>query len=163
MKKETFQDDELEFDLEAFCLADIFEAHVYQWYKNQCLVGNATLLLAEKWGNRKHYVQKMLRDLNEISVMIRDGKKNEALSWIENVLSEEEASEMFLPQEQCKTVIRQLRSDLSIRKGRYGNYIYHKNSKMCTPSFHPLKNPNWKTMEDLELIAWIENTYHISI
>jgi len=97
MKKETFQDDELEFDLEAFCLADIFEAHVYQWYKNQCLVGNATLLLAEKWGNRKHYVQKMLRDLNEISVMIRDGKKNEAFSWIENVLSEE-AKEQITPE-----------------------------------------------------------------
>jgi len=82
-------DEENDFDIEAYYLADAFEVHVYQWYKNQCLVGNATLLLAEKWGNRKHYVEKNMRELNEIAKMIRDGKKREALSWIENVLSEE--------------------------------------------------------------------------
>jgi hypothetical protein len=78
-----------DFDIEAFYIADSHEVHVYNWYKNQCMVGNATLLLAEKWGNRKHFVEKNLKELNEISHMIRDGKKQEALSWIENVLSEE--------------------------------------------------------------------------
>jgi len=88
--------EESDFDIEAYCLADMFEVHVYQWYKNQCLVGNATLLLAEKWGNRKHYVEKNMRELNEIAKMIRDNKKQEALSWIENVLSEE-AKELVTP------------------------------------------------------------------
>jgi len=82
-------DDDNDFDVMSYFIADSFELHVYQWYKNQCLVGNATLLLAEKWGNRKYIVEKNMKELNEIGAMIRDGKKQEALSWIENVLSEE--------------------------------------------------------------------------
>jgi hypothetical protein len=78
-----------DFDLEAYCIADTFESHVYEWYKNQRLVGNATLLLAEKWGNRKHYIEKAFKDLNEVAKMIREGKKKEALSWIDGVLLEE--------------------------------------------------------------------------
>jgi hypothetical protein len=90
------ENDYNDFDIEAFYYADTHEIHVYQWYKQQCLVGNATLLLAEKWGNRKHIVEKYLKDLNQISEMMRDGKKKEALSWIENVLTEE-AKEQVLP------------------------------------------------------------------
>jgi len=82
-------DEENNFDIEAYFLADNFASHVYQWYKNEKLIGNATLLLAEKWGNRKLYVEKNFKELNAISDMIREGKKREALSWIDNVLSEE--------------------------------------------------------------------------
>jgi hypothetical protein len=82
-------DDDNDFDIMSYFIADSFELHVYQWYKNECLVGNATLLLAEKWGNRRLYVKKNFDELNEIGKMIREGRKQDALSWIENVLSEE--------------------------------------------------------------------------
>jgi len=64
-----------------------------------------------------------------------------------------------------KTALRTLRSDLSIRKGKYGAYIYHQNSTMSKPKFYQLKpfKDNWEAMSTLELIAAIENTYHISI
>lgn len=96
----------------------------------------------------------------------------------ENVMSTEDAASMFLPVAKIdgdpdvasssplnKSVVRSLRTDLSIRKGKFGNYIYHKTSLMSKPSFYPL-NPikeKWQQMADLELIAWIENTYRISI
>ena len=89
-------DDENNFDIEAFFVADAFEAHVYNWYKDQCLVGNATLLLAEKWNNRKYVVQKIMKDLIVIGEFIRDDKKDDACSWINNVLSEE-AKELITP------------------------------------------------------------------
>jgi hypothetical protein len=61
-----------------------------------------------------------------------------------------------------KTVLRELRPDLSIRKGKYGAYIYYKNAKMENPEFYPLKQyaKKWSTMDNAQLIAWIENTYH---
>ena len=64
-----------------------------------------------------------------------------------------------------KTSIRILRSDLSIRKGKYGPYIFHKSTNMKTPKFYPLKplKDKWQSMSNLELIATIENTYHLSI
>ena len=102
-----------------------------------------------------------------------------------NTLTQEEAAAMFLPQ--CvfgeeeeeehnivdntleptkqtpsdKTLLRTLRSDLSIRKGKYGPYIFHKTEKMSTPKFYPLKpfKDDWKTMSNLELIAVIDRMY----
>jgi hypothetical protein len=60
-----------------------------------------------------------------------------------------------------KTVLRILRPDLSIRKGKFGAYIYHQSSAMKTPAFFPLKPiaKQWEQMDNNELIAWIENTY----
>jgi DNA topoisomerase-1 len=100
------------------------------------------------------------------------------------VLGEEEAAAMFLPQSvfgeedegivrpvstatgsKDKSVLRHLRPDLSIRKGKYGPYIFHQTVDMPTPKFYPIKQlkTKWESMDNLELIAAIENTYHISI
>jgi topoisomerase IA-like protein len=64
-----------------------------------------------------------------------------------------------------KTLLRQLRPDLSIRKGKYGPYIFHQTAKMSKPAFHPIKplKDKWESMANLELITAIENTYRLSI
>jgi DNA topoisomerase-1 len=64
-----------------------------------------------------------------------------------------------------KTLLRSLRPDLSIRKGKYGPYIFHQTAEMSAPKFHPIKplKDKWESMANLELIAAIENTYRISI
>jgi DNA topoisomerase-1 len=64
-----------------------------------------------------------------------------------------------------KSLLRSLRPDLSIRKGKFGPYIFHKTSQMSAPKFHPIKHlkGKWEKMSNLELIAAIENTYHLSI
>jgi DNA topoisomerase IA len=64
-----------------------------------------------------------------------------------------------------KTLLRQLRPDLSIRKGKYGPYIFHQTTKMSKPAFHPIKplKDKWESMANLELITAIENTYRLSI
>ena len=120
-----------------------------------------------------------------------------------NVISEEDAAVMFLPQSvfntdggmselsvmksgygqeaksnvglsplapgggtgRNKTLLRQLRPDLSIRKGKYGPYIFHQTTKMSKPAFHPIKplKDKWESMANLELITAIENTYRLSI
>jgi len=64
-----------------------------------------------------------------------------------------------------KTLLRSLRPDLSIRKGKYGPYIFHQTTKMPNPAFHPIKplKDKWESMATLELITAIENTYRLSI
>jgi DNA topoisomerase-1 len=64
-----------------------------------------------------------------------------------------------------KSILRVLRPDLSIRKGKYGPYIFHKTAKMTKPAFHPIKpiKDGWESMENLELIAAIENTYRLTM
>ena len=64
-----------------------------------------------------------------------------------------------------KSILRPLRTDLSIRKGKFGPYIFHKTAAMSKPDFYALKPiiKKWQEMADLELIAWIENTYRVNI
>jgi len=61
------------------------------------------------------------------------------------------------------TVLRKLTQDLSLRKGKYGDYIYYQTSKMKKPQFLKLngfkKDP--KTCEEKELISWIKETYKL--
>jgi topoisomerase IA-like protein len=72
-----------------------------------------------------------------------------------------------------KTILRQLNKDFSIRKGKYGQYIYHKSSKMKNPDFYNIKDFT-KTMDNSTstnvnpllcnaqlVIDWVIKTYHI--
>ena len=58
-------------------------------------------------------------------------------------------------------ILLELRSNLSIRKGKYGPYIFYKLDGMKKPRFLKLKNIDWKQMAKNDLIAWIENEYNI--
>jgi len=131
--------------------------------------------LYAEWGNGKRMSMKVLEERGmesheiqlEDVVEIIEAKDAAALSL-------EKAKTDFLPQD-CgdeldkiaapvslkKTVLRELRPDLSIRKGKFGAYIYYKSAKMDTPEFYPLKPivKQWQSMDNLQLITWIENTY----
>jgi DNA topoisomerase-1 len=62
-------------------------------------------------------------------------------------------------EEEC--VLKNLNDDLSIRKGKYGPYIYYKTSKMKKPEFFDLKSykKTYDKMLTKEMIDWITNTY----
>lgn len=61
------------------------------------------------------------------------------------------------------TTTRILNADMSVRKGKYGAYVYYKTSKMTTPSFFNIK----KFKEDCwdcnaeTLIEWVKTTYRV--
>ena len=58
-------------------------------------------------------------------------------------------------------ILKELRSDLSIRKGKYGAYIFYKTDKMNKPRFLKLKNLTWNNMEKEDILNWINNEYNI--
>jgi DNA topoisomerase-1 len=62
-----------------------------------------------------------------------------------------------------KSTLRTLTPNLSIRKGKYGAYIYHKTDAMEKPAFYPLKamRTKWQESDTPALIQWIQNTYNI--
>lgn len=61
------------------------------------------------------------------------------------------------------SILRQLTKDLSLRKGKYGDYIYYQTSKMKKPQFLKLngfkKDP--KACDNEQLISWIKETYKL--
>jgi len=66
-----------------------------------------------------------------------------------------------LEEKETNTVLRTLNSELSIRNGKYGPYIFFKEETMKTPKFHPLKKcpHEYKTCDESILIEWITATY----
>ena len=65
------------------------------------------------------------------------------------------------PPSASKTALRQLTAELSIRKGKYGPYVYYKTATMAAPQFFPLKKcpHDYKTCDVQVLVQWIRVTY----
>jgi topoisomerase IA-like protein len=73
----------------------------------------------------------------------------------------EEAGECS--EETNKNMIRELTSELSIRKGRFGAYIYYQTSKMKKPKFFALKGfkTSYRLCQKEILMDWIREKYSI--
>lgn len=57
-------------------------------------------------------------------------------------------------------IIRELSSELSIRKGKYGAYIYYKTEKMKKPEFYNIQKFKGYTTCDIgTIISWLKTTY----
>ena len=64
-----------------------------------------------------------------------------------------------------KNILRVINENMSIRKGKYGSYIFYKTSRMNKPTFLKLKGfPELKNIESCSinvLKAWINETYNL--
>ena len=69
--------------------------------------------------------------------------------------------------EEGSNIIRDITTNISIRKGQKGDYIYYKNPKMKKPSFFDIKSfiidvgEDYKLCDKYILKSWIENKYKI--
>ena len=62
------------------------------------------------------------------------------------------------------SMIRTISKETSIRKGKFGDYIFHKNKKMKKPKFLKLTEfkEDYKTCEIEVLHMWLKKTYDIN-
>jgi DNA topoisomerase-1 len=59
-------------------------------------------------------------------------------------------------------VVRSISDAISIRSGKYGDYVYYKTTKMKKPSFYKLTGvEDYKTCDVQVLKQWLHETYHI--
>jgi len=60
-------------------------------------------------------------------------------------------------------VLRILREDLSVRKGKWGHYLFYKTDKMKKPSFLKLKGCELNVMNcpKEDLLAWVDKEYQV--
>jgi DNA topoisomerase-1 len=62
-----------------------------------------------------------------------------------------------------KGMVRKITDDISIRNGKYGDYIFYKTSEMKNPTFLKLKGftDDYKTCSISNILEWIQKTYKI--
>ena len=127
--------------------------------------------------NKKQNTQYILGQYNSKDVILRKGKFGLYVSWgensktlkslgnrpLENITLEE--VKPFL--EEGSSIVREINSSISIRKGVKGDYLFYKNSRMKKPSFHDIKSFVSETKEDYKICdivilkSWIKDKYNV--
>jgi DNA topoisomerase-1 len=118
------------------------------------------------WNGVNISVNKLKKPLSEITIkdvmpfilhhnLAKTG--NTSVEGLENVAAS--------PHVASANVLRDLTSELSIRKGKFGAYIFYKTASMGTPQFFNLKKfrQGFNTCSKDTLIGWIRDTYNLSV
>lgn len=99
-----------------------------------------------EWGSNR-------KSLNNINKAITDITLTDAINIIEN---------KQLSNSNCNNIIREINTNMSIRKGKYGDYIYYKNDSMKRPEFLKIVSfpGDYKKCNIQILKNWIMETYN---
>ena len=94
------------------------------------------------WGENK-------KSINNIQIKESDITLDDIIPYIENNSN--------------PNIVREITPELSIRNGKYGDYIFYKTNKMSKPKFYKLNEfkENYKTCDNTVLKEWINETYKI--
>jgi topoisomerase IA-like protein len=101
-----------------------------------------------EWGDTRKNIQKLTTPRNEITV-----------HTIDAFIKEDEND--TIPQELNRTVLRHLNDDYSVRRGKFGMYVYYKPADIKKPEFYNMKKfkKDLLVSESSEIIQWIRDTY----
>lgn len=96
------------------------------------------------WGDNK-------KSINEIKIKERDIVLKDIIELIENSIN--------------TNLVREITEDSSIRKGKYGDYIFYKTKKMVKPKFLKLNGfkDDYKKCDINTIKDWINETYKMNI
>ena len=128
--------------------------------------------------NKKENSQHILGKYEGEDIILRKGKFGLYASWGKNSKTLKELgnrpidnitlNEVIEILENGCGIIRDISSNVSIRKGAKGDYIFYKNSKMKKPTFHDIKSFVIETKEDYKICdktilkSWISEKYKIN-
>ena len=96
------------------------------------------------WGDNK-------KSIATINIAEQDITLNDVIPFIENNAN--------------PNIVRELSTNLSIRKGQFGDYIFYKTAKMSKPKFHKLNgfNEDYEICDSNLIKTWIQKTYKINL
>ena len=122
----------------------------------------------------KEEINKKLGKYEDKDIILKKGKFGLYVEWGENkkslngITKSEKNIELndvieFIKSSGDNNLVRELRKDLSIRKGKYGDYIFYKTDKMKTPKFLKINtfNDDYKKCDKDILLRWINEIYKI--
>ncbi|MDC0142010.1 DNA topoisomerase [bacterium] len=119
-----------------YTIKDILEEEIYGYYKDKPIfIKNGKYGKYAFWNN-KNFSLKNVKELNlENIIPLLNGKNSK--------------------------IIRELNDEISIRRGKWGPYIFHKTPTMKKPSFYKLWFKNFHTMNNELLLDKICTHYNI--
>ena len=138
--------------------------------------GDITLenLIDTKRNVNSHYI---LGQHNGMDVILKKGKFGLYITWGENSKTLKELGNRPIENihfdevkkylEEGSNVIREINTNMTIRKGPKGDYLFYKMPKMKKPQFYDIKSFSSETGEDYKICditilkSWILDKYHV--
>ena len=126
-------------------LVEIKERYIGKYEDEDLFVKHGMYGLYAQWGENK-------KTLNSI-------KKT-----IENITMED-IEKCILTKNESSNILRVINDDISVRKGKYGPYVYYKRKDMGQPQFYNIKKfkEGFTYCEKKVLIDWLVETYSLPI
>lgn len=126
-------------------LVEIKERYIGKYEDEDLFVKHGMYGLYAQWGENK-------KTLNSI-------KKT-----IENITMED-IEKCILTKNESSNILRVINDDISVRKGKYGPYVYYKRKDMGEPKFYNIKKfkEGFTYCEKKVLINWLVETYSLPI
>ena len=109
------------------------------------------------WGDNRKSIKNINKDLNDITL-------NDIITYIDennqNPIHPDDKPRAP-PQIANKNILRVLNSDISIRKGKFGPYIFYQTSSMQKPAFFGIGKykKNYNSCNPETFLEWIVSTY----
>jgi topoisomerase IA-like protein len=141
-------------------LLDIKNSELGTFQEKEVLLKNGRFGPYVEWGDKKVSVKSIAKDLNEITL-------EDVLPYIDENYHKKEGGnadgtgEPIRTLAPIKNLIRIINTELSVRKGKFGAYLYYKTAEMNKPEFYSLSKfkVNFNKC-DLEVLKeWIFKTY----
>lgn len=123
-------------------LQDEQRRHLGIWEGEDIYIKNGQYGPYLEWGSNKNSCNHCKKDITEIT-----------MEDVETILKKKETNHM--------NILRVLNNEMSVRRGKYGAYIYYQTTDMKKPQFLNIKNfkEGFITCDGEILIKWIENKY----
>ena len=92
-------------------------------------------------------------------------KKNYSISFLKkkegDIVLQDVIKILSGEQSSNPNVLKIITEHISIRKGKYGAYVFYKNETMKKPRFLKLNKFDWKQHTAAAILTWIRNEYSI--
>jgi topoisomerase IA-like protein len=107
------------------------------------------------WGENKKSLNNIDKEVNEITL-------DDVITYINKPVTA--PSQIQTSSSDNPNMVRYINNDMSIRKGKYGDYIFYKTKTMKTPKFLSLSKfkGDYKTESISSIIAWVRETHEIA-
>jgi hypothetical protein len=115
-----------------------------------------------EWGAKKESIKSISKPLDEISladvIVILEAKHGTILT------DSSTGPRLPPPPTQNASILRVLSSNMSVRKGKFGAYVYYKRPDMKNPEFYNIKkfSQGFAVCEAQVLVDWIKTTYNVA-
>ena len=126
-------------------LIEIKNNHLGKYENNDIFIKNGRFGPYVEWGEKKLSIKNIDIPLDKIT-----------LEDIEKFIKSDKTNVN-------KNIIRVINNDFSIRKGKFGAYMYYKRNDMMKPEFYNIKKfpEGFLTCDPETIIDWVKTKYNI--